>query len=75
MDKTIEELEQSVARFENEETLLELGELYYAAGESIKALNIFNRVLRMNPQNRKARNYATMIMSVLNFYNKDLLNP
>lgn len=71
----IKELEKLLASQENEALLLELGELYNTAGDSIKALNLFNRVLRINPENRKAVNYATMIKNVLNYYNKDLLNP
>lgn len=71
----INELEKLLAGREDESFLLELGELYNTAGDSIKALNLFNRVLRINPDNRKAANYVTMIKNVLNYYNKDLLNP
>lgn len=71
----INELEKLLADREDESFLLELGELYNTAGDSIKALNLFNRVLRINPENRKAANYVTMIKNVLNYYNKDLLNP
>lgn len=75
MDDKIKELEQQLAVREDEAVLLELGELYYAAGEQIRALNFFNRTLRLNPDNRKAANYTTMIKGILNYYNKDLLNP
>ena len=60
---------------EREEDLLWLGELIYAEGNMTEALNKFNAVLRLNPDNQKARNYATMIHGILGYYCKDLLNP
>lgn len=69
-------LEESLARRpDREEALLALGELVYAEGEMTQALNKFNAVLRLNPDNRKARNYVTMITGILGYYCKDLLNP
>ncbi|MDE5638841.1 MAG: hypothetical protein K2I47_03455, partial [Odoribacter sp.] len=58
-----------------EENLLLLGELYYKEGKSIEALNKFNAVLQVNPENVKAAAYVIMINDVLDFYHKDLLNP
>lgn len=60
---------------EDEEILLCLGELVYAEGQMPAALNKFNAVLRMNPENRKAANYVNMINGILDYYCKDLLNP
>lgn len=60
---------------EDEGLLLLLGELIYAEGRMPEALNRFNAVLRLNPGNRKARNYVTMINNILGYYCKDLLNP
>lgn len=59
----------------NEEYLLYLGELIYAEGRMTDALNKFNAVLRLNPENHKATNYKTMINGILGYYCKDLLNP
>lgn len=59
----------------DEQGLLWLGELIYATGGLSEALNKFNAVLRLNPENRKAQNYATMINAILGYYCKDLLNP
>ena len=59
----------------NEEYLLYLGELIYAEGRMTEALNKFNAVLRLNPENHKATNYKTMINGILGYYCKDLLNP
>ncbi len=60
---------------EEEEDLLWLGELVYSEGNMTEALNKFNAVLRLNPNNRKARNYVAMIHGILGYYCKDLLNP
>lgn len=59
----------------DEAMLLMLGELLYAAGRMTDALNKFNAVVRLNPLNSKAGNYVAMISNILNYYNKDLLNP
>lgn len=55
--------------------LLELGIIYNALGDFPRALNLFNAVLRINPGQGQARTYVTMINNILNYYNKDLLNP
>jgi len=73
--EAIEMLEQEVKLQESEEKLLLLGELYYKEGRSVDALNKFNAVLKINPVNKKAAAYVTMINDVLDFYHKDLLNP
>lgn len=69
-------LEERVNRQPDDEaSWLILGELMYAEGRMTDALNQFNAVLRLNPGNRKARNYVTMINNILGYYCKDLLNP
>ena len=60
---------------QDEQGLLWLGELIYATGRLSEALNKFNAVLRLNPENRKARNYVAMINSLLGYSCTDLLNP
>lgn len=62
-------------RPKDENGILQLGELLYASGKMTEALNKFNAVLRLNPDNRKAANYKTMINNILGYYCKDLLNP
>jgi len=69
LEKQLEEQGQQ------ETVLLRLGELIYAEGRMSDALNKFNGVLRLNPGNQKARNYAAMINGILGYYCKDLLNP
>lgn len=60
---------------DQEGQLLLLGELIYAEGKMAEALNKFNAVLRLNPENTKARNYVTMINNILGYYCKDMFNP
>lgn len=60
---------------ENADLLLLLGELIYAEGHMPEALNKFNAVLRIRPDNQKARNYVVMINNILGYYCKDMFNP
>ncbi|MDL2251589.1 hypothetical protein LJC12_01930 [Odoribacter sp. OttesenSCG-928-J03] len=74
-EEAIAELETYLADKPDEELLLMLGELYYRRARNTDALNKFNAVLRINPDNHKAKNYITMINNVLDYFCKDLLNP
>ncbi|MCR9011635.1 hypothetical protein [Gabonibacter chumensis] len=58
-----------------EEILMELGIIYNGKADFTRALNYFNAVLRLNPDNGKARTYVNMINGILDYYCKDLLNP
>ena len=60
---------------ERELVLLELGVVYKARGETTQAINHLNEVMRINPENAKAKAYLEMINGILNYYCKDLLNP
>ena len=60
---------------ERELVLLELGVVYNAMGETTQAINHLNEVMRINPENAKAKAYLEMIIGILNYYCKDLLNP
>ena len=60
---------------ERELVLLELGVVYNAMGETTQAINHLNEVMRINPENAKAKAYLEMINGMLNYYCKDLLNP
>ncbi|RHV91179.1 hypothetical protein DXA95_14280, partial [Odoribacter sp. OF09-27XD] len=75
LQEAILELEKKTADQPDEMDLLELGELYYREGKNTDALNKFNAVLRLNPENSKAQTYISMINKVLDFFCKDLLNP
>lgn len=73
--EAIRELEEYLQEHTDEQLLLQLAELLYAEGRMTDALNKFNAVVRLNAENLKARNYVKMIHDILNYYNKDLLNP
>ena len=60
---------------ERELVLLELGVEYNAMGETTQAINHLNEVMRINPENIKAKAYLDMINGILDYYCKDLLNP
>ena len=60
---------------ELELVLLELGVVYNAMGETTQAINHLNEVMRINPENIKAKAYLDMINGILDYYCKDLLNP
>ena len=73
--EAIRKLEEYLQEHTDEQLLLQLAELLYAEGRMTDALNKFNAVVRLNAENLKARNYVKMIHDILNYYNKDLLNP
>ena len=60
---------------DRETVLLELGVVYNAMADMTNALNCLNEVLRINPENTRAKTYVDMMNSILNYYCKDLLNP
>ncbi len=74
-EEAIRELEDYIREYPDEKRLMQLAELLYAAGRMTEARNKFNAVLRLNAGNQKADNYVKMIDGILNYYNKDLLNP
>jgi tetratricopeptide (TPR) repeat protein len=68
-------LERATGEREQEEILLELGTIYNGMADFPRALNHFNAVLRVNGDNTRARAYVEMINRILDYYNKELLNP
>ena len=60
---------------DRETVLLELGVVYNAMADMTNALNCLNEVLRINPENTRAKTYVDMINSISHYYCKDLLNP
>ena len=55
--------------------MTELGALYYADGRNREALNMFYGALDRDPGNVKARGYVQLLREVLDYVNKDLMNP
>ena len=60
---------------ENTALLLERGKLHYRMNEWGAALNDFNAILRLDPENEEARQYTEMIQEILAFRYKDIYNP
>ncbi|GET22490.1 tetratricopeptide repeat protein [Prolixibacter denitrificans] len=52
-----------------------LGMSYYKMQEWGKALNCFNAVVSVEPENKNAKGYIDMIQNILKFYHKDRYNP
>ena len=40
-----------------------------------KAINAFNKVLEIEPENTEAKNNLHLIQNILNFWNPDMFNP
>ena len=59
----------------NAALLVERGRWYYRRQEWGKALNDFNRALRIDPARDDARQYAEQIEEILAFRYKDIYNP
>ena len=53
----------------------ELAALYYAENRVQEALSLFHEVLEIDSQNVEANGYVQVIRGVLDYVNKDLLNP
>ena len=70
-----EELEKHPDAETEEHILYELGVIYNGMADFRQALNCFNAVLRLNENHSQARTHVAMINDILDFYNKDLLNP
>lgn len=70
-----DELEKAPGVEQEESLLYELGVIYHGMADYRQALNCFNAVLRLNDDHKQARTQVEMINSILNYFNKDLLNP
>lgn len=51
------------------------GKLHYRLGEWGNALNDFNRILQLDPENAEARQYVGMAQEILAFRYTDIYNP
>lgn len=59
----------------NPEADMLMGMSYYKMQEWGKALNCFNAVVSVDPENKNAKGYIDMIQNILKFYHKDRYNP
>ena len=73
--KGIEELENDSELAVSIDKMNKLGALYHAEGRVQDALNVFYAVLKQDEANKVARGYVQLMREVLDFVNKDLMNP
>ena len=59
----------------NIECLLLRGKIYYKLQKWGNALNDFNLILDMETDHQIAKNYKSMILDIISFWNKDNYNP
>ena len=73
--KSIKELENDPELTISVDKMNKLGALYHAEGRVQDALNVFYAVLKQDEANKVARGYIQIMREVLDFVNKDLMNP
>lgn len=74
-EEAIAELDKMiVADPRNEEALIERGMLHWGCGHRAQAMNDYYAAIEINPESR-ARQALQSVMSILDYYNKDLYNP
>lgn len=74
-EEAIEGLSALMERFpENDEIITFRGQKYWAINRRREAINDYLAAIAINPQSR-AKLLLDYANSILNFYNKDLLNP
>ena len=71
----IQRLETELQNCSSVKVMNELASLYYAENRVQEALSLFHEVLEMDSQNVEAKGYVQVIRGVLDYVNKDLLNP
>jgi len=57
------------------ERLLLRAKILYRLQKWGEALNDLNTILELEPENEMAKNYKTMILDIITFWNKDNFNP
>ena len=60
---------------ERTDLFIERGKCYYQHNEWGKAINDFNRALKLDPENEEARQLHDMVYEILSFRYKDIYNP
>lgn len=73
--RAIEELENDSELAVSIDKMNKLGALYHAEGRVQDALNVFYTVLKQDETNKVAKGYIQLMREVLDFVNKDLMNP
>lgn len=65
----------SIEPQENTEYFLVKGSIEQKYQNWGEAINAFNRVLEIEPDNEEAKNNLHIIQNILNFWNPDMFNP
>lgn len=60
---------------ERAELYVERGKSYYQHNEWGKAINDFNRAMKLEPENKEAKQLHDMVYEILSFRYKDIYNP
>jgi len=60
---------------ENVDYFLAMGAIEQKFQNWGKAINAFNKVLELDPENSEAKNNLHLIQNILNFWNPDMFNP
>lgn len=66
---------QAIEASDNVEYFLLKGELEQKYQNYGEAMNAFNKVLEIDPENAEAQNNLHLIQNILNFWNPDMFNP
>lgn len=60
---------------ENAEAHFKVGELYHQLGELPPAMSAYIRTVDLDPYHKKAKVKVEMIKMIMDYYNKDMINP
>jgi hypothetical protein len=59
----------------NVDSLLLRAKVFYRLQKWGDAINDLNLILEIDPENQMAKNYKSMVMNIITFWNKDNFNP
>lgn len=60
---------------DNIEAHFKVGELHHQLGELPPAMSAYIRVIDLDPEHKKAKVKVEMIKMIMDYYNKDMINP
>lgn len=76
LDEALRILNESLEENPEDENIhLWIGKVHYKKGEWGLAINAFNEVLEINPQNQEAKSSAELASSIISYFTPDMFNP
>jgi predicted TPR repeat methyltransferase len=60
---------------DNVEAHFKVGEMHHQLGELPPAMSAYIRVIDLDPEHKKAKVKVEMIKLIMDYYNKDMINP